>query len=144
MKLDDFFENSFKLERAYRKYYHAEMEQYHLSPNELLVMLFLAKKDHVTDTARDIADYEGVSKALVARSVDSLLEKGYISLKRDTEDKRRCHLYLTDSSDELIRVITKKQREFFKIMTAGTSDEEIAVIQRVIARFMDNVAQIED
>ena len=39
--LEDFFENYFKIEKAYRKYFQDEMEKYHLTPNELLVLLFL-------------------------------------------------------------------------------------------------------
>lgn len=143
MVVEDFFENYFKLERAYRRFYHSEMERYHLSPNELLVLLFLARSDRSSDTARDIASYEGVSKALVARSVEGLSEKGYIRIERDTGDRRVCHLYLTESSDSIIRIITERQREFFDMMTDGASDEDIAVVQRVICRFMDNITRME-
>lgn len=143
MVIEDFFENYFKMERAYRRFYHSEMEKYHLSPNELLVMLFLAKGDRTTDTARDIANYEGVSKALVARSVDSLSSKGYLQIERDTVDKRICHLCLTESSDEIIGIITAKQAEFFSRMTAGISDRDIGAVQRIICRFMDNISRME-
>lgn len=143
MVLEDFFENCFKLERAYRRFYHSEMERYHLSPNELLVLLFLARGDRSSDTARDIANYEGVSKALVARSVESLSDKGYIRIERDTGDRRVCHLYLTDSSDEIIHIITGKQQEFFNMMTAGIQDEHISVVQGVICQFMDNISNME-
>lgn len=60
--LEDFFENYFKIEKAYRKYFQDEMEKYHLTPNELLVLLFLARDNGGCNTARDIAQYEGVSK----------------------------------------------------------------------------------
>lgn len=143
MVLEDFFENYFKMERAYRRFYHSEMEKYHLSPNELLVMLFLARGDRSSDTARDIASYEGVSKALVARSVESLSEKGYIRIERDSGDRRVCHLYLTESSDEIIHIITGKQQAFFDRMTSGIADEHIAVVQSVINRFMENISNME-
>lgn len=38
--LEDFFENYFKIEKAYRKYFQDEMEKYHLTPNELLCFFF--------------------------------------------------------------------------------------------------------
>ena len=93
--LEDFFENYFKIEKAYRKYFQDEMEKYHLTPNELLVLLFLARDNGGCNTARDIAQYEGVSKGLVARSVESLVEKQFLVVERDAADKRICHLYLT-------------------------------------------------
>ena len=55
--LEDFFENYFKIEKAYRKYFQDEMEKYHLTPNELLVLLFLARDNGGCNTARDIAQY---------------------------------------------------------------------------------------
>ena len=73
--LEDFFENYFKIEKAYRKYFQDEMEKYHLTPNELLVLLFLARDNGGCNTARDIAQYEGVAKGLATRSVESLVEK---------------------------------------------------------------------
>ena len=86
--LEDFFENYFKIEKAYRKYFQDEMEKYHLTPNELLVLLFLARDNGGCNTARDIAQYEGVSKGLVARSVESLVEKQFLVVERDAADKR--------------------------------------------------------
>ena len=79
--LEDFFENYFKIEKAYRKYFQDEMEKYHLTPNELLVLLFLARDNGGCNTARDIAQYEGVSKGLVARSVESLWWNGMLPIR---------------------------------------------------------------
>ena len=60
--LEDFFENYFKIEKAYRKYFQDEMEKYHLTPNELLVLLFLARDNGGCNTARDIAQYVVVAQ----------------------------------------------------------------------------------
>ena len=106
--LEDFFENYFKIEKAYRKYFQDEMEKYHLTPNELLVLLFLARDNGGCNTARDIAQYEGVSKGLVARSVESLVEKQFLVVERDAADKRICHLYLTQQCSVLTKQITEK------------------------------------
>ena len=53
--LEDFFENYFKIEKAYRKYFQDEMEKYHLTPNELLVLLFLARDNGGGDTGGGVA-----------------------------------------------------------------------------------------
>ena len=52
--LEDFFENYFKIEKAYRKYFQDEMEKYHLTPNELLVLLFCAVRGGVQGTGCQI------------------------------------------------------------------------------------------
>ena len=41
MMLENFMEHYFKIEKAYRKYFQAEMEEYQITPNEILVLLFL-------------------------------------------------------------------------------------------------------
>lgn len=110
--LEDFFENYFKIEKAYRKYFQDEMEKYHLTPNELLVLLFLARDNGGCNTARDIAQYEGVSKGLVARSVESLVEKQFLVVERDAADKRICHLYLTQQCSALTEQMTEKKAAF--------------------------------
>ena len=104
--LEDFFENYFKIEKAYRKYFQDEMEKYHLTPNELLVLLFLARDNGGCNTARDIAQYEGVSKGLVARSVESLVEKQFLVVERDAADKRICHLYVIQLLDTKLTTIS--------------------------------------
>ena len=34
--LEDFFENYFKIEKAYRKYFQDEMEKYHLTADDII------------------------------------------------------------------------------------------------------------
>lgn len=140
--LDDFFENYFKIEKAYRKFFQDEMEQYRLTPNELLVILFLAEESPAANTARDIARYEGVSKALVARSVESLAGRGYLIAERDGTDKRMCHLYLTQAcKDEIIDKITDKKRHFFETLMQGVSAEDVKITERTLHRFLQNIME---
>lgn len=61
---------------------------------------------------RDIAQYEGVSKGLVARSVESLVEKQFLVVERDAADKRICHLYLTQQCSALTEQMTEKKAAF--------------------------------
>ena len=143
--LEDFFENYFKIEKAYRKYFQDEMEKYHLTPNELLVLLFLARDNGGCNTARDIAQYEGVSKGLVARSVESLVEKQFLVVERDAADKRICHLYLTQQCTALIhktgvRVRLQKKAAFFRRLAEGIPEEAIATTEQTLRRFMENIS----
>ena len=138
--LEDFFENYFKIEKAYRKYFQDEMEKYHLTPNELLVLLFLARDNGGCNTARDIAQYEGVSKGLVARSVESLVEKQFLVVERDAADKRICHLYLTQQCSALTEQMTEKKAAFFRRLAEGIPEEAIATTEQTLRRFMENIS----
>ena len=138
--LEDFFENYFKIEKAYRKYFQDEMEKYHLTPNELLVLLFLARDNGGCNTSRDIAQYEGVSKGLVARSVESLVEKQFLVVERDAADKRICHLYLTQQCSALTEQMTEKKAAFFRRLAEGIPEEAIATTEQTLRRFMENIS----
>ena len=138
--LEDFFENYFKIEKAYRKYFQDEMEKYHLTPNELLVLLFLARDNGGCNTARDSAQYEGVSKGLVARSVESLVEKQFLVVERDAADKRICHLYLTQQCSALTEQMTEKKAAFFRRLAEGIPEEAIATTEQTLRRFMENIS----
>ena len=138
--LEDFFENYFKIEKAYRKYFQDEMEKYHLTPNELLVLLFLARDNGGCNTAREISPYEGGSKGLVARSVESLVEKQFLVVERDAADKRICHLYLTQQCSALTEQMTEKKAAFFRRLAEGIPEEAIATTEQTLRRFMENIS----
>ncbi len=140
--LDHFFENYLKIEKAYRRFFQSEMEDYGLTPNELLVILFLAKRDKTLNTARDIAQHEGVSKGLVARSVEDLLAKGYLEVERDEVDRRICHLYLTPSCDNIIARITEKKQDFFKRLVKDIPEGDVLTTERTLLRFMENITSV--
>lgn len=137
--LEDFLENYFKIEKAYRRFFHKEAEQYQLSPNEIDVILFLHRNGAKADTSSDIAQFEGVSKGLIARSVDNLEKKGYLQLIRDEEDRRVIHLHLTDTCDEIVREIAKKKKLFLQCMQRDIPKEQIEVTEQTIAQFIENV-----
>lgn len=140
--LDNFLETYLKIEKAYRRFFQSELEEYGLTPNELLVILFLAKKDKILNTARDIALHEGVSKGLVARSVEDLLAKGYLRVERDEVDRRICHLYLTPSCDAMIARITERKQDFFKRLVKDIPKEDIFITENTLFRFMENISSL--
>ena len=65
---DDFLKDTAKLEKLYRSCLQDAAAGYQLSPNETAVLLFLCHYAPEQDTATDIAQSRGISKALVARS----------------------------------------------------------------------------
>lgn len=138
--LEDFLENYFKIEKAYRRFFHEEAERYQLSPNEIDVILFLHRNGANADTSSDIAQFEGVSKGLIARSVDSLEKKGYLKLVRDEEDRRVIHLHLTDTCDVIVKEIAEKKKLFLKVMQGEIPKTHIELTEQTIAHFMENIS----
>lgn len=138
--LENFMENYFKIEKAYRRFFHEEAEKYQLTPNEVLVILFLYENGSSVDTAKDIARYEGVSKGLIARSVDSLTEKGYLTLKRDEMDRRVIHLHLTEQCDGIVHQMAEKKKRFLECIQRDIPKEDIRITSRTLEHFMKNIS----
>lgn len=137
--LNSFLENFIKIEKAYRKFFQSEMEKYQFTPNEVLVLLFLGRGESEHNTAKDIAQFEGVSKGLVARSVEGLTEKGYLTLKRDDSDKRIVHLYLTENCKEVVAEISGKQELFFEKMLQNVPQEYVEITRETMELFIKNI-----
>lgn len=124
--LEDFFENYFKIEKAYRKYFQDEMEKYHLTPNELLVLLFLARDNGGCNTAPGYCAVRGGVQGTGCRSVESLVEKQFLVVERDAADKRICHLYLTQQCSALTEQMTEKKAAFSAGWPKDIPEEAIA------------------
>lgn len=137
--MEDFLEISFKIERAYRRFFHAEMEKYQFTPNELFVLLYLYRHRGSANTARDIAQYEGVSKGLIARSVESLAERGYLFLERDGADKRMVRLSLTKDCGSVAQEIADRQEAFFSRLAEGVGAEAIRITMETMRHFNKNI-----
>ena len=107
---------------------------------EHLLDVFDGQPHHLVSIPRDIAQYEGVSKGLVARSVESLVEKQFLVVERDAADKRICHLYLTQQCSVLTKQITEKKAAFFRRLAEGIPEEAIATTEQTLRRFMENIS----
>lgn len=140
--LENFFENYIKIEKAYRKMFQEEAEKYQLTPNEILVILFLHENGTGVNTAKDIARYEGVSKGLIARSVDSLTEKGYLRLVRDETDRRMIHLHLTGQCDEIVEAISGKKRYFLEFIQRDIPEEHLRITSETLTHLMENASNL--
>ena len=93
-----FFEKFQKMDKVYRRFYQHELAEYQFTPNEIAVILFLYNNAPDLDTATDIVRCKGISKGLVARSVDSLCREGYLTAVREPADRRIMHLKLSKKS----------------------------------------------
>lgn len=80
------FHGALRLEKLYRSCVRGAASDCGLTPNETVVLLFLSRHAPQQDTATDIAAARGISKALVARSVDGLHRRGFLESERDEND----------------------------------------------------------
>ena len=91
------------------------------------------------DTSKEIADSLGLSKSLIARSVDSLVAKGFLETRVDETDRRYIHLVLTDQAKPIAERLRNRRKQFIASMTEGISQEQFAQFEWALEKMIANV-----
>lgn len=123
--------------KTYRHFVEEYMKDYSFSPNEMNLMLFLA--NNKADTAIDFVKETGTSKSLLTRSVDSLVEHGYIRKEPDQEDKRFSHLKLTEKGEDIALILRTLRSDFIDKLTDNISQEEFLAFQETLEKMKQNI-----
>jgi len=137
-----FFEKFQKMDKVYRRFYQHELAEYQFTPNEIAVILFLYNNAPDLDTATDIVRCKGISKGLVARSVDSLCREGYLTAVREPADRRIMHLKLSEKSRPITERIAVKQKELAGKIECGITPEELRITSATLDKLLINTEQL--
>lgn len=91
----------------------------------------IAQKDIAIKTFKDVAS--------ITRIIELLVQKGYLSRKLKSEDRRRSELTLTTEGDTII----KKMQPYIQINRAQAvkdiTDEEIANLHSTLSKIISNI-----
>lgn len=140
-KEEGYFSYFAKIDKIYRKLCSQAVAECDFTPNEIVVLMFLSKHQEF-NSASDIAQYRNISKGLVAKSVEALFEKGYLTTGKDKRDRRLVHLYLTEKSRPIIERIQSCRQEFMEELHKGIPEEDIEVLNRTVKAMNRNLEQI--
>ena len=105
LTIEEFLRLSNRLREYYGKQIKARFADYTFSPNEISILILLQNNNSIT-TSTQLRVVLGVSTALVSRSVTSLEQKGLITIKEDSNDKRISHIELTENADPVLEKIS--------------------------------------
>ena len=73
----------------------------------------------------DLATVKQISRSAISQSVDGLVEKGLISRRQHTDDRRFVTLELTPAGDDLLNAIFKENREWMIEKMSALDAEEL-------------------
>lgn len=126
-----------KLSKAYRAEVKEEMSGADFAPNELDLITLLSNNE--MDTSKEIADCLGLSKSLIARSVDALVAKGYLETRVDEEDRRYIHLELTEQAKPIAERLRSRRKQFIAAMTEEISQEQFEQFEWMLEKMLANL-----
>lgn len=90
------------------------------------------------DTSKDIVKLRGFSKAYVSKAIEPLINKGFIIIEVDKDDRRCQHLKLTEKSKTIVSKLYEMQIQFIDKITDGIDKNDIEKYIDVIQRFSEN------
>lgn len=130
---------------AYRKGYaklcDPQLRQFHLSPCEIDMLILLSNNPSIHN-AKEIVLYLNVSKSLVARSVEALVERRLLRVEIDEKDRRMQCLYLTQEADQIVDVIVKHREAFTDAIFQGIAEKDIEIAQQVMDQINENMKHL--
>ena len=128
-----------KLEKLYRSCVREAVNSYRLTSNEIVVLLFVGRHAPQQDTATDIASSRGISKALVARSVDCLHRRGFLECRRDKNDRRIVHLCLCGEGIDVAEHLKRTVIRIAQKLRENITDEELQDVQQNLCKMHRNM-----
>ena len=90
----------------------------------------------------DLAQELCVNKSTVARNLNYLEEKGYISRTLLPQDKRQFSVYPTDKMLAILPELKAASLEWMKLLSEDIPENELAVFDSVLSRMQEKAREI--
>lgn len=129
----------YKYKKLYERNCQGLMKKYDLRIADIDVLYHVAHSGN-RNLAKDIVD-DGMSKANVSKSVEHLHSRGLVELLSDKEDRRCVHIEPTDEAQDIIVEVEKIRREMGINLSVGISEEDRAIVARVMHQLCDNMTR---
>ncbi len=114
--------------------------EYGLTLLDIRVLLFL-EKHGAENTAKDIVKIHCFTKSNVSKSIESLLERGYLQKEYDAQDRRRIHLQIQPAAEPIIQRAKKEHEEMLRTVFQGIEKSEMEVIRQVAQKITCNISE---
>lgn len=95
-------------------------------------------------TSAELAAQSNISRSLVSREIEKLLEDGYVCMEETAHGKRKNYnsrITLTERGKEIARRIWNEGLNVQNAVNEGISEEELIVFYRTLQRLHDNLRE---
>jgi MarR family transcriptional regulator, organic hydroperoxide resistance regulator len=145
MATSDFWDDFVRVAKLSRSAVDAIMKQYGGRGGQNHILWALYEKDGLTPI--EVARKLGIAAPTVVKMCSHMVASGLITRRRDSVDRRRVHLYLTDRGRAVKRPIEEATRQFRRATSAGLTAGERKVMSVALAKIVRNLersARIDD
>lgn len=120
-------------------------EGYDLRMNELWA---LSKIEHAADGRggicnTDIQEELQVTKSAVSQMLDSLVEKGYVERKLDSNDRRRMCVTITPSGKEILKRFNLRANRLAEEVSVRMGEQKVQQMFDLLNEFIDTYQEVQ-
>ena len=121
------------LYRNTQKYYDHVLAQYDMGSGQLIFLLYI--NEHKGVTMQDVTNATQVDKGTTTKSIQRLIDQGYIQARQDENDKRVKRLYTTDKVADVVNSIYEYRN---KCRTILAEDTDFSVFEILLDKVAHN------
>lgn len=131
-----------KVDRVYDLLCEPLCHEFKIPKTALDILLFLYNNPQLY-TARDISVFRNIKPNVVSLHVDRLVSEGYLLRQPVNGDRRKVRLVCTEKAAPVTQKGRAMQRQFFRQLTDGLSEEEMEIFRRCFEVMADNADALE-
>lgn len=124
--------------RRHRNIAAVMLSPHDLYPGQDLILVQLWQEDGVTQSR--LAERVGVDVSTLTKAVQRLERHGFIQRRQDTEDARVVRICLSEQGRALEPILTAEWNQLEARTLADLSDDERAIMERLIQRVEANLS----
>lgn len=119
------------------------LDEYSLGSGQFQILNEIAWNEGISQ--KIIAQKRKIHKSAVGKSIERLIENGYIYKERKENDKRAFCLYCTEKGRQMIPVIKNIVTKVDRILTNGSTLDEIRIFKDLCLHMRKNIDKfVED
>lgn len=107
-----------------------------ITSSQVRILASLWNQDGLTQ--KDLVQKIGIRPASLTKIIDGMVSKGWLNRRPDPKDGRFNRIYLTQQGKEVRIIVNSKVEEAEEIMLKDFSEEEMAVLKKMLLRMMNN------
>lgn len=107
---------------------------------QLSVLQVIASKPGISPKA--IAEELNLHPSSITRQVQVLEDAGYVTVVVNPEDRRSCHITLTDAGRDEVQRLTRIGLERFALFVADWEAEEVQTLARLLWKFRVSATEV--
>jgi len=113
-----------------------KLKEYDLSFSEQIIIMYLSMHDNVSQD--NISRHFMIDKGMIAKTLNKLEKKGFITRKQNPENKRENIISLSDNGIGIIDRMGGILKEWNEIVYEGISKEDIEYVKKITGIMAEN------